>query len=113
MEVIKLFKKQELSFDNLNNDTNEIIINLYDDTISVNFISIIDTQFSGGNISPSRFKEMKNKFNLGLYSKAPCGGFINFFETKSNYLKNYVIYSGVKEVSNSHYIVTIHAIVRI
>ncbi len=110
MKTAKSFSIKEIVFDNTVSKESTIIINVKKDTLIVDFKAIINTQFSGGNI-----REKYNKYcdflGLGKYSKAPCGGFVNFYEYKSNLGKNYILYSGINEVSNSHYIVTVHKII--
>ena len=109
MELIKEFQKKELIFDNIKTKSCIKTINLFSDVINIDFCAIIDTQFMGGNIGQS-FEELKKELNMGLYSKAPCGGFVNFYKVTSNLGNEYVVYSGVNEVSNSHYLVTVHRI---
>ncbi|HEX8549556.1 MAG TPA: hypothetical protein VF691_21530 [Cytophagaceae bacterium] len=109
MEVVKELNNSELTYDNVKNDQDKRSIRVKDEIIEINFQNIIDTQFTGGNLGEKR-EQFVNDLRIGMYSKAPCGGFINLFEVKSNKGVNYVVYSGIQEVSNSHYIVTIHKI---
>jgi len=111
MQVIKEFGSNELVYDNVKNGSITQSIDISDETININYSDIIDTQFVGGNVGP-KFEQLKRDLNLGVYSKAPCGGFVNFFKVVSDKGNNYIVYSGVNEVSNSHYIVTIHKILK-
>lgn len=109
MQIVKEFRINELTYDNVKNGSITQLISLDSETIDVNYNDIINTQFTGGNVG-QQFEELKINLNLGMYSKAPCGGFVNFFKITSNHGNDYIIYSGVNEVSNSHYVVTIHKI---
>lgn len=110
MLIIKDFSKDEFVFDNLANLSSVKQINIKNETIDLNFQEIIYTQFTAGNIG-HLFESLKAFLNLGKYSKAPCGGFVNFFEIMGTGGTKFVIYSGVNELSNSHYKVTIHKII--
>jgi hypothetical protein len=100
------FKEIKLIYNNaLHNDVS-IELNLLEDTMVINYQDIINTQFSEGNVEEN--EKYKKYLRLGMYSKAPCGGFVNFYKLKSKKGSYYVLYSGVNEVSNSHYIVTVH-----
>ena len=110
MEVIREYENKEHVFDNTKSDQTVTKISMNKESIRVDYRSIIDTQFSGGNLSNNEFEQLKGYLALGTYSNAPCGGFINFHQVVSNKGNRYVIYSGVNEVSNSHYVVTIHKI---
>lgn len=111
IKVIKSFGQNIYVFDNLKNKNHIVDIDINDEKIKVDFDLLIQTQFSGGNISDKNyFEKIKNFLNLGKYSKAPCGGFVNFFKIEDKKCREYIIYSGVNEVSHSHYIVTIHKI---
>lgn len=109
MKIIKQFNTKEIVFDNLRDKSNNVNIKIEGDKIKISFDDIIDTQFSGGNVH-LKFNDYKSLLNLGQYSEAECGGFVNFFKVTSENGKDYVLYSGVNEISNSHYIVTIHKI---
>jgi hypothetical protein len=109
MKIIKQFHINELVFDNIRDKSNKTNIYVGEDTLEIDFNKIIDTQFSGGNVQ-SKFNDYKSLLHLGQYSKAECGGFVNFFKVTSENEKDYILYSGVNEVSNSHYVVTIHKI---
>ncbi len=109
MKIVKQFNTKEIVFDNLRDKSNSTDLIIGDDTLKIDFNKIIDTQFSGGNVQ-LKFNDYKSLLRLGQYSKAECGGFVNFFNITSENGKDYVLYSGVNEVSNSHYIVTIHKI---
>jgi hypothetical protein len=111
MIVIKEYNSNELMFDNVERTSNIKKININGETIEINYNSIIDTQFTGGNTG-QKFEQLKEILNLGIYSKAPCGGFINFYKISGSSGNDYIIYSGVNEVSNSHYIITIHKILK-
>jgi len=54
-------------------------------------------------------KNLKYLLKLGMHSKAPCGGFVNFYQVK-NGERSFILYSGVNEVYNSQFIITIHKI---
>ncbi len=107
MKILRQFQINELVFDNIRDKSNKVNLSIGEDTLEIDFNRIIDSQFSGGNV-PSKFNDYKSLLNLGRYSKAECGGFVNFFKVRSVNGRDYVLYSGVNEVSNSHYIVTIH-----
>jgi hypothetical protein len=109
MKVIKEFKNNELVYDNLSSEQPVKSIYLVDEFIEVNFNDLINTQFSRGNVG-SKIEEYMNYLHLGEYSKANNGGFINFYRLISSNGNEYVLFSGVNEVSNSHYIVTIHMV---
>lgn len=108
MKIIKEYQDNEIVYDNTRSKTSEIILKLDEVQLLVNFEKIIDTQFTAGNVK-EKFEMLKNLLNLGMYSKAPSGGFVNFYQI-INGDRNFIIYSGINEVSNSHYIVTIHKI---
>lgn len=110
MQIIKEYGKDELVYDNIVNLSSVEQINIKNEFISINFQEIINSQFTGGNIG-ELFEQVKTLLNLGRYSKAPCGGFVNFFETTGTGGTKFLIYSGVNEVSNSHYKVTVHKII--
>jgi hypothetical protein len=109
MRIIKQFNLKEFVFDNLRDQSNILYITIEDDILKIDFNQIIDTQFSGGNVQ-LKFNDYKDLLNLGHYSKAECGGFVNFFKVASDKGNEYILYSGVNEVSNSHLVVTIHKI---
>lgn len=112
MKIVKDYGNQELSFDNLTVKSN-IKLDFLDDEILVELNNIINTQFQGGNIQENEMlQSLKDYLGIGLYSKAPCGGFVNFFKVKSIKGEDFVLYSGVNEVSNSHYLITIHKILK-
>ncbi|MGQ1911815.1 hypothetical protein ACT3CE_18830 [Marinifilum sp. RC60d5] len=100
----------EIVFDNLKDKTTKEII-IEEDKLNIEFNKIIESQFSGGNIE-DKYDRYKTFLGLGMYSKAHCGGFINLYKTLSEKGNYYIIYSGVNEVSNSHYIVTVHMILQ-
>lgn len=108
MKIVKEYKQKEFVYDNLAKDSSKQILKLDEEELLFDFKNLIDSQFTGGNVD-GNFEKLKDFLNLGMYSKAPCGGFVNFYRLKG---KNnfFVIYSGVNEVSNSHYVVTIHKI---
>ena len=109
MYLIKEFSIDELVYDNFIDKKNYQLVEINNDIVEINYNDIIETQFTGENIG-QKFEELKNYLNIGIYSKAPCGGFVNFFNIKSKQNIDYIIYSGVNEVSNSHYVVIIHKI---
>jgi hypothetical protein len=111
MNIIKEFKINEVVFDNLLNSEPIISLTINDDDVDLNFNEIINSQFKGGNVG-IKFEQIKDILNLGLYSKAPCGGFLNFYELRSKKGRSLIVYSG-NEVSNSHYLVTVHKIINI
>ena len=83
MKIIKEFKNDEKVYRNYNSDSVQKY-HIEELELVVDFQDIINTQFSGGNTN-SKFEKIKNFLHLGMYSKAPCGGFINFYEIKSNW----------------------------
>lgn len=112
MQILQEFKNDELIYDNINDTTFTQSVDINSETLLINYNDIIDTQFTGGNMGELS-TQLKNDLNLGIYSKAPCGGFVNFYKVSSNLGGFYIIYSGVNEVSNSHYIVTVHKIFKV
>lgn len=109
MQVIKTYNN-ELIFDNLKSKNNRQYVSIKNEKICLDFEKIINSQFTGGNLE-SKYNVMKEFLNLGYHSKSPCGGFVNFYRFISDQGNYYIIYSGIKEVSNSHYVVTIHKII--
>ncbi|MCF2446938.1 hypothetical protein L0657_23490 [Dyadobacter sp. CY345] len=109
MEILIEFKNNEYFFDNTSFEPSKINITLNDETIFLDYEWLIETQFKGGNVG-DLFEELKYEMKLGQNSKAPCGGFINFYMLRGCKGNMYIIFSGVNEVSNSHYIVTLHKI---
>ncbi|WP_111684804.1 hypothetical protein [Winogradskyella tangerina] len=101
-------------YDSENSKKNKVKIVLSNEILKINYNKIIDTFFTQGNIEDESLKQdLLNLFSLGKYSKAPCGGFVNFFEVLSNNANKYAIYSGIREVSNSYFKVEIHEIIKI
>lgn len=80
--------------------------------LRLDFRWLIDSQFQAGNLG-SESNLVKKELGLGIYSKAPCGGFVNLFKLISSLECNFIIYSGVNEISNSHYIITVHKIFKV
>ena len=115
MRIIKSFSEAEIVYDNLvESSSRKNIVVEFGVIFTIDFHSIIDSQFQGGNLKPELFEILKAFMGLGQFSKAPCGGFANFYRFgKSNETEGYVVFSGVNEVSNSHYIVTVHNIIRL
>lgn len=114
MRILEKELSNKFIYDSVKSKKKKITLSIDNDTIDVDFERIIDTLFTRGNIKdPSLIEDLKKLFNIGLYSNAPCGGFINFYKVKSKKSKNYIIYSGIKEVSNSYFVVEIHKIVKI
>ncbi len=111
MQTIREYRNGEFIFDNTAANYSVEKIKLDGETITVDYNLIIDTQFSGGNTG-QEFEHLKAFLDLGTYSKAPCGGFVNFYAITGDRGNNYILFSGINEVSNSHYIVTIHKIVK-
>jgi hypothetical protein len=111
MQFIKEFGSNDLVYDNAKKGTTIEHVSINAEIIDINYYDIINTQFTGGNVG-QKFEQLKDDLNLGMYSKAPCGGFVNFYKVTGNMGNDYIIYSGVNEVSNSHYIVTIHKILK-
>lgn len=111
MEKIKEYSNSEFVFDNTKTTSSVEKIKLNGETITVDYNSIIDTQFSGGNTG-QEFEHLKAFLGLGIYSKAPCGGFVNFYALTGDRGNDYILFTGINEVSNSHYIVTIHQILK-
>lgn len=109
MKIINEYKNGEIVFDNLKNKSTLKSFIINEANIILDFQDLIDTQFTGGNIA-NKFEVLKTFLKLGIYSKAPCGGFVNFYRVK-NKNNSYIFYSGVNEVSNSHYFITVHKII--
>jgi len=103
MTIIKEYLNDELVFENIKSNSNKVSLRIDGEVIIIDFNEIINTQFSGGNIN-QEYQILKEQLNLGIYSKSPCGGFVNFFSVKGTNNKKYILYSGVNEISNSHYI---------
>jgi hypothetical protein len=110
MHIEKEFNHSEVVFDSFLNKQPFVSLILNNDEVLLNFNDIINTQFTEGNIG-AKLTHLKKFLNLGMYSKAPCGGFLNFFELLSKNGNSLIVFSGVNEVSNSHYIITIHKII--
>lgn len=111
MKIIKEYPNSEFVFDNAKSKSSKVKIDIGSEVIQVDYNLIIDTQFSGGNMG-QEFEELKAFLNLGMYSKSPCGGFVNFSLQEGSKGGKYILFSGVNEVSNSHYIVTIHKVLQ-
>lgn len=109
VQIINNFRFGNIVFDSEISTTVTRTVSVRKSYIVVNFQDIIDTQFTGGNI-PEKYEQIKLHLNLGYGSSAPCGGFINFFQITDENGKEVIIYSGINEVNNSHYIVTVHKI---
>jgi hypothetical protein len=110
MNILKTFKRNELLYDNTTDGSSIIKIEINSDFIKINFGEIINSQFQGGNVK-NDFDRLKNHLKVGISLKAPCGGFANFYKVISKSKNEYIVFSGVKEVSNSHFVVTVHAII--
>jgi hypothetical protein len=113
MFQIKDFEVPKLIFDNTKRETSLVDVIVQGKSVSIPFENIINSQFSEGNTSMIEKDELKQYLSLGKYSKAPCGGFVNFYRINESLYTDYVIYSGVNEVSNAHYIVTVHKVLRV
>lgn len=111
MIIVKEFYNIDLFFDNTLGNTSTMTIVLEGENLMINFDSIINSLFTNES-KDLDYEYLKSYFNLGGYSKAPCGGFINFFNVTGSKGNKYILYSGVNEVSNSHFIVTIHKILK-
>ena len=112
MKIVKELAELECYYDNaVTGMTTLTEIDLNDDSVIVDFRKIIDTQFAGGNI-PEKFEDLMEILHLGEFSSAPNGGFVNFYSVHSRNHKNYILFSGVNEVSNSHYIVTVYKVLQ-
>jgi hypothetical protein len=111
MVILKEFLNNEIVYDNLISEHSRMSLTIDNHTVILNFQDIINTQFSGGNLG-NEIDKVKSFLNLGIYSKTPCGGFVNLYKQKLG-RDNIIIFSGVNEVSNSHYIVTIHKIIKL
>ncbi|WP_445716946.1 hypothetical protein [Flavobacterium sp.] len=109
MESIYTFNNNEIIYDSFIDKNHILKLNIENIILKINFKEIIDTQFSLGNIPNNEINILKKYLDVGDFSKAPCGGFVNFYKINNKNLK-YVIYSGVKEVSNSRYLVTLHKV---
>ncbi len=112
METILEFKPGEVIYDSLKSGSDCIVITLLDDQIEIAFNRIIDSHFSGGNAGLF-YDDLKRYLGLGPYSKAPCGGFLNFFRITGSKGSNYVVLSGVNEYYNSCYLVEVCKIIKI
>jgi hypothetical protein len=113
MKILKECGTRDYYFDNGVKDMPALVTVILDsDWIIVDFQAIIDTQFSGGNV-PNKFEGLKRMLGLGEFSSAPGGGFINFFSVFSQQNVEYILFSDVNEVYNSHYIVTVHKVIKL
>jgi hypothetical protein len=100
--------KNETLFD-MDDNKKRVIYQIDDCKIVLKRKDILKYVFVGGNIGTETIEEMRVKLNLGKYSKAPCGGFPNFYKTsckKSN--KSFIFFFGISEVYNSIFIINIH-----
>lgn len=104
MKIIAEYIQGLYTFNSLKNQSSGQYITIDSDSIYVNYLDFIDNLWTNDN-----FRAVKN-LNIGLYGKAPCGGFISLLKCSSNEGKAYVIYAGVNEISNSNYIITIHKV---
>jgi|GEM_PF-3436191 len=111
MKIIQEFFSSEIFYDNSSGKESKRVIDVEDNEIVIDFQEIINTQFSGGNVS-HKYEDLKSFLNLGLFASAPDGGFINFYLIKSRNYNDYIIYSGINEVYNGHYLVKIHKILQ-
>jgi hypothetical protein len=111
MKNIKEYKKREYTFSNVKKESSNVKIYINDEFIKVDFNSIIKSHFSCGNTGVD-LEYYKSFLKLGIYSKSPCGGFVNFFQLYGSKGNKYIVFSGVNEISNSNYIVTIHKILQ-
>ena len=109
--LIKEFVADKIVYDNRRKDPKLKKINLGDDFIDVNFWDITNTDIQGGNVDSELHGELKKILHMGPYSGASDGASANFFKIVSKKSgKAYIVYSGVNEVYNSLYVVTIHKI---
>ena len=112
MKIVKELAELECYYDNAVTGMPTLTkIDLNDDSVIVDFRAIIGTQFTGGNV-PEKVEDLMEILHLGEFSSAPNGGFINFYSAQSRNHENYILFSGVNEVSNSHYIVTVHKVLQ-
>ncbi len=111
MKIIKEYQNSQLVFDNTMSKSSKIEIDINSEIIQIDYNAIIDTQFSGGNMG-QEFETLKTFLKLGMHSKSPCGGFLNFYFITAKKSSGFILFSGVNEVSNSHYIVTVHKILK-
>jgi len=111
MEVIKEFLSNEFKYDNTKNQKNILELKIEKNIFKIEFDKIINTHYSLGNISKDEIEIIKDKLKIGMFYNSPCGGFINFYKIM-NKKSEYILYSGVNEVSNSHYVVTLHKIIK-
>lgn len=112
MKIVKELAEHECYYDNAINGMPTLTeIDLNDDSVTVDFQAIIDTQFAGGNV-PEKYEDLMELLHLGEFSSALDGGFMNFYSVHSHNQENYILFSGVNEVSNSHYIVTVHKVLQ-
>jgi hypothetical protein len=108
----RVFELRNCDFDNGQKDKPEVItIELNDDQITIDFGAIINTQFSGGNV-PDKYEYLRQFLRLGEFSSAPGGGFVNFYAVTSSENVEYILFSGIREVYNSHYIVTVYKVLQ-
>lgn len=77
--------------------------------VVVDVPALLDTHLQGGDAGAG-LDVLQRLIPLGLYTRAPCGGFVNCFRVCSARGKTYYLYSGVNEVANSCYVVTLHAV---
>ena len=110
MKVIKEFSSNKFIYDNTKKLKNVLDVILDNLILKINFDDIINTQFSLGNISKDEVEKVKNFLNMGLFYNDINGGFINFYKIKIKE-REFIVFSGVNEISNSHYIITLHKII--
>jgi hypothetical protein len=113
MKIIKTFLPNEFIYDNTKNHKNTLILKLEELTLEIDFNKIINTHFSLGNISKDEIEIIKRSLGIGMFYKAPCGGFVNFYKIKAKNNIEYILYSGVSEVSNSHYVVILYKVLEL
>lgn len=110
-EIVKSYNSDDFCFDSgVTQSLPKVTLNLGSESIEIDYKKLIGSVFKGGNME--LLSDFYDMFGLGQYSKAPCGGFPNFYEIIGNKGGAYVVYSGIKEYYNSVYFVTIHNIIK-
>ncbi|MFZ9847347.1 MAG: hypothetical protein ACO3EE_04265 [Flavobacteriales bacterium] len=104
------FAAIRLVYDNALKQENVVSFNFNNDTVVVNFNDIINTHWQQGNVDENEKNYLKEFLKIGMSSRAICGGFANFYRIKTQKGEEVLLYSGVSEPSNSHFVVTIHGI---
>jgi hypothetical protein len=91
MKIIKEFTPSEYYYDNAFGKESTCTINVENNVIVVDFQKIINTQFSGGNVS-NKYEDLKSFLNLGLFSSALMEDLLTSSNRKSIFCELHYIF---------------------